>query len=215
MWKCEIWSNFVKNWYFVNSRLIKVWILKILLHICNTYNCEYLPNTTFRFYSIDFQFNADFPYEFAFFTVKSPSVTQRSVSQENAFKTSKKTPYNRKSLFYSNWKQSQVFKIAKFEFKVTVHPVVSPQDTTTVYYTLQAEGPGFELLCHIFGRINNLGFFFELDITFIMFSKLQFHHNDYMGMLPTSSEFCNIHIQILKYGKFSLRLMGSACLMPF
>ena len=29
--------------------------------------------------------------------------------------------YKLKSFFYSNWKQFQVFKIAKIEFKVTVH----------------------------------------------------------------------------------------------
>ena len=33
--------------------------------------------------------DTDFPLQFAFFTVKSPSVTQRSVTQENAFKKSK------------------------------------------------------------------------------------------------------------------------------
>ena len=65
---------------------------------------------------------------FAFFTVKSPSATQRSVSQENAFKKSKtQSPFfgakllAQVFLFYSNWKQCQVLKIAKSEFKVTVH----------------------------------------------------------------------------------------------
>ena len=44
----------------------------------------------FRFYSIDFQMYADFPSEFhVFFTEKSPSVTEGSVSQGNAFKMSK------------------------------------------------------------------------------------------------------------------------------
>ena len=57
--------------------------------MCDTYNCEYLPHTTFRFYIIDFQLNTDFPSNFVFFTVKSPGVTQRSVSQENAFKNRK------------------------------------------------------------------------------------------------------------------------------
>ena len=69
-----------------------------------------------------------------FLTVKSPqSVTKRSVSQENAFKKSKNPSvfsfffffflqnYRIKYFFYSNWKQFQVFKIAKFELKVTVH----------------------------------------------------------------------------------------------
>ena len=55
--------------------------------ICDTYDCDYLPHTTFRFYLIDFQLNTDsIPLSsFGFFTVKSPNVTERYVSQENAF----------------------------------------------------------------------------------------------------------------------------------
>ena len=88
-----------------------------------------------------------------FFTVKSPTVTQRSVSQENAFKKSKNpSPFLRKTIgsnifFFSNWKQFQVFEIAKFEFKVTVHyglwtkciqlwPLYSHLADWTVYLTL-------------------------------------------------------------------------------
>ena len=26
LWVCEIWGNFMQNWYFVNNYLIKVWI---------------------------------------------------------------------------------------------------------------------------------------------------------------------------------------------
>ena len=51
--------------------------------MCDTYNCDYLQHSTFRFNLIDF------PSQFAFFTVKSLSVTQRSVSQENALKRAK------------------------------------------------------------------------------------------------------------------------------
>ena len=57
--------------------------------MCDTYNFDYLQHSTFRFNLIDFQLNTDFPSQFCVFTVKSPSVTQRSVSQENAFKKSK------------------------------------------------------------------------------------------------------------------------------
>ena len=55
--------------------------------LCDTYNCDYLKHSTFGFkFYIDFQLNTDFPFQFCvFFTVKSPSVTQRLVSQENAF----------------------------------------------------------------------------------------------------------------------------------
>ena len=56
--------------------------------MCDTYNCDYLKHSIFRFNLIDFQLNTDFPSQFASFTVKSPSITQRSVSQENAYKKS-------------------------------------------------------------------------------------------------------------------------------
>ena len=55
LWKCEIWGNIVKIWYFVNNCLIKAWILKILLHTCDTYNYDYLKYSTFRFNFIYFQ----------------------------------------------------------------------------------------------------------------------------------------------------------------
>ena len=54
----------------------------------DTYNCDYLKYDTFRFNLFNFQLNTDFPSQF-FFTVKSPSVTQRSVSQENTYKRAK------------------------------------------------------------------------------------------------------------------------------
>ena len=54
--------------------------------MCDKYNCDYLKYSTFRFNLIDFQLNTDFSSQFAFFIVKSPSVTQRSISQENAYK---------------------------------------------------------------------------------------------------------------------------------
>ena len=44
--------------------------------------------STANFKLIDFQLNTDFPSQFWVFTVKSPSVTQISVSQENAYKKS-------------------------------------------------------------------------------------------------------------------------------
>ena len=54
--------------------------------MCETFDCDYLKHITFRFNLIDFQLNKDFPPQFCgFFTVKLPSVTQRSVSQENAY----------------------------------------------------------------------------------------------------------------------------------
>ena len=49
------------------------------------------------------QLNTDSPSQFAFLTAKSPSVTQRSVSQENAFKKSKHpSPFFRKTIGSNN-----------------------------------------------------------------------------------------------------------------
>ena len=31
--------------------------------MCDTYNCDYLQHSTFRFNLIDFQLNADFPFQ--------------------------------------------------------------------------------------------------------------------------------------------------------
>ena len=46
--------------------------------MCGTYNCDYLKHSTLRFNVINFQLNTDF----------TQSVTQRSVSQENAYEKS-------------------------------------------------------------------------------------------------------------------------------
>ena len=53
--------------------------------MCETYYCDYLKHSTFRFSLIYFQLNTDFPSQFCVFYRK---VTQRSVSQENAYKKS-------------------------------------------------------------------------------------------------------------------------------
>ena len=63
----EIWRNIVKIWYFVNNCLIEARILKNLLHMCDTYYCDYLKHNTFRFNFIDFQLNTDFPSRFYVF----------------------------------------------------------------------------------------------------------------------------------------------------
>ena len=73
------------------------------MHICDIHNCDYLSHTTFRFYLIDFQLDTDFPSSLRFF-VKSPTVTQRLVSQENAFKKSKNpSPFLSKSVGLDNY----------------------------------------------------------------------------------------------------------------
>ena len=57
--------------------------------MCDTYNYNYLKHSTFRFNLIEIfsKMQISLP-NFAFFIVKSPSVTQRSVFQENAYKKS-------------------------------------------------------------------------------------------------------------------------------
>ena len=59
---------------------------------------------TFRVYLVDFWLNIDFSSQFCvFFTIKSPSVTQTSVSQENAFKKSKNpSPFFPRKIIGSN-----------------------------------------------------------------------------------------------------------------
>ena len=72
--------------------------------MCDTCNCDYLKHSTFRFNLIDFQLNRDFPSQFCVFTVKSPSVTERSVTQGNVYKKS----YNPSPFFVEN---EQIIKL--------------------------------------------------------------------------------------------------------
>ena len=60
---CEnlIFCQYLLNWS---------WNLNILLHMCETYNCDYLKHSTFRFNFIDFQLNTDFPSQFCVFLRK-------------------------------------------------------------------------------------------------------------------------------------------------
>ena len=65
--------------------------------MCETYHYNYLPHTTFCFtLKLIFSWIWISLPNLAFFTVKSPSVTQRSVSPESPFKKSKNP-----SLFFS------------------------------------------------------------------------------------------------------------------
>ena len=72
-WKITI---FVKMWnlgqyrenlIFVNNCLLKAWISKILLHMCDTYSYDYQKHSTFRFNFINFQLYIDFPFQFCVF----------------------------------------------------------------------------------------------------------------------------------------------------
>ena len=82
----KFWAILWKIWYFVINCLNQSSNLKILLHICDTYNCGLFAAHHISFVLYQFSVKYRFPFpNFAFFTVKPPSVTQRSVSQENAF----------------------------------------------------------------------------------------------------------------------------------
>ena len=86
----DLWNlgQILENLIFCQLVFNKSSNLPILLHICDTYNYDYLPHTTFSYLRNRFYVKNRFP-NFAFFTVKSPSVTQRSVSQGNSFEQSK------------------------------------------------------------------------------------------------------------------------------
>ena len=71
-----------------------------------------------------------------FLTIKSPGVTQRSISQENATKKAKPVAFFSHTIG-SNYSFTLIEKkiqgfLVKFEFKVTpkgkIHPVVTPSD---------------------------------------------------------------------------------------
>ena len=87
----KIWNlrQFWKKLRFCQWLLNYISNLEILLHICDTYNCDYLPHTTFSSTQSIFSYTQISLPDFTYFTAKSPGVTQRSGSQESAFKKSK------------------------------------------------------------------------------------------------------------------------------
>ena len=57
--------------------------------MCDTNNGDYLKHSTFLYNLIDFQLKTDFPSQFCVFYRKiTLSVTEKTVSQENAYKKS-------------------------------------------------------------------------------------------------------------------------------
>ena len=75
-WKIDILSITVSLKFEFENSSAPMW---------HMYDCDYLLHTTFCFFLIDFQLNTYSPSQFCgFFTIKSPSIIQRSVSQENA-----------------------------------------------------------------------------------------------------------------------------------
>ena len=72
-WKITIYVNmwnfgqFREKLIFCQELLYWSSNLKILLHMSDTYNCDNLKHSTFRFNLIDFQLNTDFPSQFCVF----------------------------------------------------------------------------------------------------------------------------------------------------
>ena len=72
-WKITIYVNmwnlvqFREKLIFCPQLLNSSSNLKILLHMCDKYNCDYLQHSTFCFNSIDFQLNTDVPSQFCVF----------------------------------------------------------------------------------------------------------------------------------------------------
>ena len=115
--------------------------------MCDTYHCDYLHAHHISFLLNRFSVKCEFPFPILrFLTVKLPSVTQRSVSQENAF-TKNKNPssfFPKKTIgsvnsftltennfsFFFSFSFLFFFKIAKFEFKVTVHYMAYGQNAS-------------------------------------------------------------------------------------
>ena len=63
-----------KKWYFVNNQL--KFESKILLHMCDTCNCDYLLHTTSHLYLISFLLNSDYLSKF-YILLEKPIVTLR------------------------------------------------------------------------------------------------------------------------------------------
>ena len=96
LWICEIWGNFLNNRYFANYCLIKVRISEffciLVTHIivvvfctANFVSSRILVNFRFPFPILRFCFCfVLFSFLLFVFSAKSPSVTQRTVSQANA-----------------------------------------------------------------------------------------------------------------------------------
>ena len=95
----------------------------------DTYHGDYLLHTTFRFHLIDLQLNTDFPFQFCVFWPQNHlTLLKDRFLKKMLSKRAKTRRFFRKHMGSNNsltkfykFKKIQVFKIAKFEFKATVH----------------------------------------------------------------------------------------------
>ena len=92
------------------------------------YYCDYLPHTTFRFLLV--QFSVKYRKSPLSIVALYPSVTQRSVSQENAFKRANTCSFFRRTIGSSNsftLKQFQVLKgVLHPDTKISMFCLFSP-----------------------------------------------------------------------------------------
>ena len=131
IWFLWMWNlgQFRKNRYLVNNCLIKIRMWKIPLYMCDSYHCNYLPHTHIRLYLIGFQLKRRISLSnFAFFyrkitlaLLKDRFLKKMLLIREKSVSFFFCKTIGSNNFFYCNWKLFQVFKIAKFEFKVTVH----------------------------------------------------------------------------------------------
>ena len=150
---------------------------------------------------------------FTFFTVKSPSVTQRAVFffffKKNAYKKSKSPwPFSPvklwtsrlKSFFYSNWNQFQVFKIAKFEFKVHC----GLWTKCTQLWPLKFDGV-LILWCQSKGQpIFSLSCYWQKRNIFFFFRKSPFNRIPLGYDVPFLFHTCQFDLSIILYSKFNI-----------
>ena len=113
------------KWIYCQWLLNESSNMKFVLHICGTYNFDYLSHTTFRFYLINVQLNIYLPFQFCVF---GKIVIQRSVfnNNKNAYKKSSNPSFVlcHKAIESDNCFtliENNLFKIAKLESKVTFH----------------------------------------------------------------------------------------------
>ena len=132
----QMWNlcNLVNFKFLKNKKSYRIYIWWLLHMSCMwhayLYNCDYLPHAHFVFIELIFSWTQSLRSNFAvylFFSVltsKSPGITQTSIVEENSLINKKSPPsfakFKVQYFLYSYWK-FQVFKIAKFEFQVTVH----------------------------------------------------------------------------------------------
>ena len=150
----------MKIWYILSITAYWSSNLKILLHMYDIYNCDYLQCKTFRFNLIDFQLNRDFPSKFCVFYRKITFFFRKTIGWNNSFNLIEK--------------KNKVFKIAKFELMVIVHYGLWAKCTQLRGYC--ASGHYFWRLCAFSQKIKQRIIWIWSEM-FQGTQKLQFYFN--------------------------------------